>query len=199
MRLGRALLDVLRRDRSSATELPDEQLMNLPETIVQFGTGALLRGLIDDAVHGANQRGAHAGRIVAIASTGSARDQALREQDGLFTLVVEGIEKGQRIEEARVVSSLSRAISAADDWDDVLVLARQESLRFAFSNTTEVGIVDDHVSRFDDRPPKSFPAKLTRFLAERARAFDYDPRRGLVVIPCELIENNGDKLASIVL
>lgn len=199
MRLGRAVLGGLRRDRGSATEFPDEQLLDLPETIVQFGTGALLRGLIDDSVHRANQRGTYGGRIVAIASTGSARDQAVREQDGLFTLVVEGIDKGQRVEDVRVVSSLSRAISAADDWDAVLAVARQEQLQFVFSNTTEVGIADDNVSRFDDRPPKSFPAKLARFLAERARTFDYDPRCGLVVIPCELIEDNGERLASIVL
>jgi tagaturonate reductase len=66
------------------------------------------------------------------------------------------------------------------------------------SNTTEVGIVLDDDDRFDADPPRSFPGKLTRFLAERARAFDYDERRGLVVLPCELIENNGDTLQDIV-
>ena len=166
---------------------------------MQFGTGALLRGgFVDDFIHRANQQGLFAGRIVAVASTGSVRDRALNEQDGLYTLVVEGIERGQRVQERRVISSLSRAISAVDEWPAVLELARKPELQYVFSNTTEVGIVADTESGKDDAPPKSFPAKLTRFLFERARAFNYDPARGLVVIPCELIENNGAKLREIV-
>jgi mannitol-1-phosphate/altronate dehydrogenase len=98
------------------------------------------------------------------------------------------------VQDCRIISSLSRAISAVDDWPAVLALARAPELQYVFSNTTEVGIVADAESAKDDVPPRSFPAKLTRFLFERARAFDYDPARGLTVIPCELIENNGAKL-----
>jgi tagaturonate reductase len=198
-RLNRALLDTIRRERGVLIDVPAERLLELPELAVQFGTGALLRGFVDDFLHRANQQGLFGGRIVAIASTGSVRDRALNEQDGLYTLVVEGIERGQRVQECRIISSLSRAISAVDEWPEVLALARAPELQYVFSNTTEVGIVADADSGKDDAPPRSFPAKLTRFLFERARAFDYDAARGLTVIPCELIENNGAKLREIVL
>jgi len=197
-RLNRSLLDTIRRERAGIVDVPANELLDLPELAVQFGTGALLRGFVDDFIHRANQKGLFAGRIVAVASTGSVRDRALNEQDGLYTLVVEGVERGQRVQQRRVISSLSRAISAVDEWSSVLELARKPELQYVFSNTTEVGIVADAQSGKDDAPPKSFPAKLTRFLFERARAFDYDPARGLIVIPCELIENNGTKLREIV-
>ena len=197
-RLNRALLATVRRERADVVAVPADELLDLPERAVQFGTGALLRGFVDDFVHNANVQGAFAGRIVAIASTGSARDRALREQDGLYTLVVEGIERGSPMRECRIISSVSRAISATDEWNEVLELARQPLLEFVFSNTTEVGIVADDDSGAEDAPPRSFPAKLTRFLYERAHAFEYAAERGVTVIPCELIENNGARLKEIV-
>jgi tagaturonate reductase len=198
-RLNRALLDTIRREHGDVVDVPAAPLLDLPERAVQFGTGALLRGFIDDFVHRANVDGAFGGRIVAIASTGSARDRALREQDGLYTLVVEGIERGEPVRECRIISSLSRALSAVDEWHDVLALAREPLLEYVFSNTTEVGIAPDEDSGPDDAPPRSFPAKLTRFLFERARAFEFDEQRGLTVIPCELIEDNGARLREIVI
>jgi tagaturonate reductase len=197
-RLNRSLLDTIRRERAGVVDVPADDLLDLPELAVQFGTGALLRGFVDDFIHRANQKGLFAGRIVAIASTGSVRDRALNEQDGLYTLVVEGIERGERVQERRIISSLSRAISAVDEWPAVLQLARAPELQYVFSNTTEVGIVADTESAPDDAPPRSFPAKLTRFLYERGKTFNYDAARGLTVIPCELIENNGTKLRDIV-
>jgi tagaturonate reductase len=197
--LRRSLLDRVRAERKGVVSVPDAALLDPPERIVQFGTGALLRGLIDDFIHRANVAGKFGGRIVAIASTGSARDRALREQDGLYTLVVEGIERGERVEQARIISSVSRALSAADQWGDVLAVARSPLIEYVFSNTTEVGIVADDESLAGDSPPKSFPAKLTRFLYERGRAFDFDAARGVTVIPCELIEDNGARLRDIVL
>jgi tagaturonate reductase len=196
--LNRALLDGIRSERAGVVDVPSEALLELPERAVQFGTGALLRGFVDDFVHNANVQGRFGGRIVAIASTGSARDRALRDQDGLYTLVVEGIERGQPMRECRIISSVSRAISAADEWNAVLELARQPLLEFVFSNTTEVGIVADEDSGAEDAPPKSYPAKLTRFLFERANTFEYAADRGLTVIPCELIEDNGARLKEIV-
>ena len=198
-RLNRSLLDTVRRERGDVVDVPADALLDLPERAVQFGTGALLRGFIDDFVHRANVDGRFGGRIVAIASTGSVRDRALREQDGLYTLVVEGIEHGLPIRECRIISSVSRALSASDEWNEVLALAREPLLEYVFSNTTEVGIVADEDSGAEDAPPRSFPAKLTRFLFERASAFDFDQARGLTVIPCELIEDNGARLREIVI
>src|SRR5690606_17653306 len=47
-------------------------------------------------------------------------------------------------------------------------------------------------------PPRSFPGKLTAWLYERACAFMYDPNKGVTVLPCELIEDNGAVLYDIV-
>ena len=197
--LNRSLLRTLRTKHGSAVVVPDESLLNLPELAVQFGTGGFLRGFLDDFLHRANVAGTFGGRVVMIGSTGSARDRSIRAQDGLYTLVVEGIERGEPVQECRIISSVSRALSAVDEWPDVLELARAPQLQYVFSNTTEVGIAADDVARLDDAPPKSFPAKLTQFLWERAQAFEFSAASGLIVVPCELIENNGARLKEIVL
>jgi tagaturonate reductase len=184
---------------ATAAQVPDAALLALPERVVQFGTGAFLRGFVDCFIDAANRAGHFDGRIVAVGSTGSGRDGAINDQDGLYTLCVQGVVDGRPHEETRIIASVSRAISAADAWSEVLACARNPDIELVFSNTTEVGIALDEGDEPSLEPPRSFPGKLTRFLYERARAFEYDPSNGLVVIPCELIENNGDRLRSIVL
>ncbi len=198
-RLGRALLRDAAFRGAGNVAIPAPELLDLPERAVQFGTGALLRGFVDYFLDEANRQGRFNGRVVAIGSTGSGRDAALTEQDGLYTLNVQGIEGGRVVRSPRVVSSVSRAISARDQWDEVLACARNPELALVFSNTTEVGIVLDPDDTADASPPRSFPGKLTRFLHERGQAFGWSPARGVVVVPCELIEANGDRLREIVL
>jgi tagaturonate reductase len=169
-----------------------------PERIVQFGTGAFLRGFVEYFVDQANRRGVFSGSIVAVASTGTTRDAQLNEQDGLYTLVIQGIDGAKAREERTIVSALSRAVSARENWEAVLALARNPVIETVVSNTTEVGIVLDESDAFDASPPRSFPGKLTRFLFERAREFNYDVHRGVTVLPCELIEDNGDVLRRVV-
>jgi len=179
-------------------ELPPPAILALPETVVQFGTGAFLRGFADYFIDDANRRGKFGGSIVAVSSTGSSRDTVLNEQDGLFTLATQGLERGEARRRYRVVSSVSRALSASDDWEAILAVARDPAIRIVISNTTEVGITYDEGDSFDARPPRSFPGKLVRFLYERARHFDFATDRGLIVLPCELIEDNGSTLRAIV-
>src|SRR5512138_1810646 len=100
--------------------LPTEAQVALPERAVQFGTGALLRGLVDSLLDDANRQGLFGGRVVMIGSTGSGRDRAINEQGGLFTLVVQGLVDGQAKREFRVVSSVSRALAASTQWAEVL-------------------------------------------------------------------------------
>ncbi|HEV2148376.1 MAG TPA: tagaturonate reductase [Longimicrobiaceae bacterium] len=178
---------------------PAPELLELPEKAVQFGTGAFLRGFVEFFLDAANRAGRFGGRVVMVGSTGSGRDQVLNEQDGLYTLAVQGISDGAPFREHRVIGSVSRALSARGEWDRVLALARAPELELVFSNTTEVGIALDEEDRPDLQPPRSFPGKLVRFLYERATAFGFAPERGVVVIPCELIEDNGDRLREIVL
>lgn len=197
-RLGRALVTDGTLGRVEGLGAPDAALLDLPERAVQFGTGALLRGFVDAILDDANRRGAFAGRVVAVASTASGRTDAINDQDGLYTLVVQGIDADGPRADARVIGSVSRALSAATEWDAVLALARDPALRLVFSNTTEIGIVLDPSDEPDAGPPRSFPGKLARFLYERGRATGFDPAAGVVVLPCELIERNGDRLREVV-
>jgi tagaturonate reductase len=185
----------------SDTTLPTPAQLALPERAVQFGTGALLRGLVDALLDDANRQGKFGGRVVMIGSTGSGRDRALNDQSGLFTLVVQGLVNGESKREFRVVSSVSRALAATSEWDEVLRCAENPDLELIFSNTTEIGIAFDEADAAggaEASPPRSFPGKLTAFLLRRARTFGFDAARAPVVIPTELIEGNGDKLRDIV-
>jgi len=197
-RLSRELVASLGVASTGDLEVPPPEALDLRERVVQFGTGAFLRGFAEFFVDEANRAGRYDGSIVAVSSTGSTRDALLNEQDGLFTLAIEGIEGGAARRRYRIVGSLSRALSAKENWDDVLALARDPHVHAVISNTTEIGITFDEQDAFDAAPPRSFPGKLTRFLYERARAFDFDPSCGLVVLPCELIEDNGETLCAIV-
>lgn len=182
---------------------PDPAHLALPEKAVQFGTGAFLRGFVDYYLDEANRDGLFGGRVVAIGSTGSGRDDALRAQDGLYTVATELEGEDRVVHEYRIVSAVSRAVSAQQEWDAVLALARSPELELVFSNTTEVGIQLDPADAADlgaaGEAPRSFPGKLARFLIERGRAMRWADDRGVVVLPCELIEANGSKLREIVL
>src|SRR5258705_4699138 len=142
--LSRSLVGsrTLQRD-AGAMELPRADVLDLPERAMQFGTGALLRGLVDFFIDEANARGQFGGRIVMVGSTGSGRDRRLNEQDGLYTLVVQGLVDGTARRECRVIASVSRALAATSEWDAVLRAAESPAVDLIFSNTTEVGIVLD--------------------------------------------------------
>jgi tagaturonate reductase len=178
---------------------PDsERLLSLPEKIIQFGTGVLLRGLPDYFVHKANQQGIFNGRIVVVKSTNRGGTDAFSDQENLFTHCIRGIEDGQAVEETFVNTAISRTLSARSEWSEILRCAHNPELRIAISNTTEVGIqlVEDDLAA---SPPSSFPGKLTAFLYERFQAFDGSPESGMVVVPTELVVDNGTKLRDIVL
>ena len=126
-RLGRALVEAAARRPAGdprPVDFPAPALLDLPERVVQFGTGAFLRGFVDDVIDAANRRGLFGWRVVAVGSTGSGRDATLREQDGLYTLAVRGVDGGRVRAEQRVIGAVSRALSARDDWDAVLACAR---------------------------------------------------------------------------
>lgn len=196
--LSRALLfdpDIVGRHGVS---LPPAGALDLPERVIQFGTGAFLRGFVGSFIDDANRRGTLNGRIVAVSSTGSGRDAAINRQNGLYTLVVQGRDGARTRQDVRIVAATSRALSAQDEWPAVLQCARDPRIRLVFSNTTEVGIALDEPDAQPPGPPRSFPGKMTVFLLERASALDFDPAHAPVVIPCELIEGNGDRLRDIV-
>ncbi|WP_257669143.1 tagaturonate reductase [Parapedobacter tibetensis] len=179
--------------------MPPDGWAKLPEKVLQFGTGVLLRGLPDYFIDKANRQGVFNGRIVVVKSTANGRTDAFAEQDGLYTLHVKGIEGGGEKQETILVSAISRVLSAAQQWDEIMKVAAKPELEVVISNTTEVGIVLDEHDDLKAQPPRSFPGKLTAVLYSRFRHFNGDKSRGLVILPTELISNNGDKLKEIVL
>ena len=182
----------------SKINCPNPALLSLPERVLQFGTGVLLRGLPDYLIDQANRQGVFNGRIVVVKSTDGGDAAAFERQDGLYTLCIRGIRDGEEVSENVVCSAISRVLSARSQWDAVLAFAASPDLSVVISNTTEVGIqlVQEDVRQ---SPPASFPGKLLAVLLARYRAFHGDPERGLVIVPTELVTDNGSKLESIVL
>ena len=176
---------------------PADAIFSLSEKVLQFGTGVLLRGLPDYFIDKANRQGLFNGRIVVVKSTDGGDAGAFDRQDSLYTLCVRGIEEGKKVEENIICSAISRVLSARDQWQQILKLAHSPEMQIIVSNTTEVGIqlVEDDIRR---NPPASFPGKLLAFLYERWKAFNGSPESGMVIIPTELIVDNGKKLKSIV-
>ncbi|HEX6063207.1 MAG TPA: tagaturonate reductase, partial [Longimicrobiales bacterium] len=185
-----------RLSRAHFSSLPST---HFPERVLQFGTGGFLRGFIGHFIDEANLHNGFDGCIVAVGSTGSGRDRVINEQDGLFTLWVRGIVDREAVSDLQLNSAFSRALSATEHWPEVLKCARSRDLELIFSNTTEAGLVIEDGDDLNDEPPHSFPAKLTRLLWERAEHFDFARDRGVVVVPCELIEDNGTILRDMVL
>ena len=178
---------------------PDhKKLLALPEKIIQFGTGVLLRGLPDFFVNKANQQNIFNGRIVVVKSTSQGGVDAFGIQKNIFSHSIRGIENGNQIDETVINSAISRTLSASNNWAEILECAHNPEMQIVISNTTEVGIqfVEDNLQA---SPPVSFPGKLTAFLYERFKAFDGSAESGLVIVPTELIVGNGTKLREIVL
>ncbi len=176
--------------------LPTAAQLAFPEKVLQFGTGVLLRGLPDQYIHEANRTGKFSGRVVVVKSTQAGTTDAFSAQDGLYTVCVRGIADGQLVNEAHVNASISRVLSASEDWMEILSLATSDDLQVVTSNTTEVGIVFEEENIFEGTPA-SFPGKLLAVLHSRYVHFGGDLKKGLVIIPAELIEENGTKLKDV--
>ncbi len=168
---------------------------SFPETILQFGAGRFLRAFADLFIHQANEEGQNVGRIVVVQSTGDERATALNRQKGRYHVAVRGYEGGAVVDRLETSASISRALVAASQWDEVLALARSPQLRIILSNTTESGYNLDPTDKPEDAPPRSFPAKLLAVLRERFETGG----SGLIIVPCELREHNADTLRGLLL
>ncbi len=180
-------------------QLPKQEVFSYPEKVLQFGTGVLLRGLCDYYIDKANRQGIFKGRVVLVKSTDRPGADAFTEQDGLFTHCIKGIDNGTAIEETVVNAAISRTLTAATEWDSILALAQSKDMQVIISNTTEVGIQYVANDPISEGSPKSFPAKLLAFLHARYQHFNGSSESGMVIVPTELIINNGDALKEIVL
>jgi tagaturonate reductase len=165
-------------------------MTQLPETILQFGSGKFLRGFVDYFVHQANAEGQNVGRIVIVQSTGDKRADLLNQQGGRYHVAVRGLLDGKRIDQVEEVHSVSRALIAARQWDEVLKFAMSPQLKYIICNTAEAGYTLDPQDNKESRPPRSFPARLLRLLEARYQAKAPAP----TILPCELFEGNADLL-----
>ena len=193
--LSKALIEA--SGASPVVALPAPALFDLPEKVLQFGTGVLLRGLPDFLIDQANRQGIFNGRVVVVKSTDGGDATAFARQDGLYTVCIRGVEDGQTINEDVVCASISRVLSAKSQWAEVLQVAASPVLQVVLSNTTEVGIVLDETENVRATPPRSFPGKLLAVLYARYQTFGGASDKGLVIVPTELIPDNGTKLRSI--
>lgn len=163
-----------------------------PVKVLQFGEGNFLRAFVDYMIDFANERSDFNGSVVLVKPIAVGKlFPAFKEQDYRYTVMLRGLVDGQPVEQTRVVTSVSDAVDSYNEYDRYAAYAKVPTLRFIVSNTTEAGIVLDESDEFSLCPPKSYPGKLTKFLYERAEAFDYAEEKGLIILPVELIDDNG--------
>jgi len=169
-------------------------MKQLPETVLQFGSGKFLRAFADLFIHQVNQQGHDVGRVVVVQTTGEERARLLNQQGGRYHVLIRGLADGATVDRTEEVASISRALVVSRQWPEVLTVARSPDLRYVISNTAEVGYTLYARDRPTDVPPRSFPAKLLLLLKERHDA----GHPGLTILPCELFEHNADRLLGIV-
>ncbi|WP_066310494.1 tagaturonate reductase [Bacillus sp. FJAT-29814] len=170
-----------------------------PEKVLQFGEGNFLRAFVDWQIDVLNKEADFNGSVVVVQPLGQGMVEKLNEQDGLYTLFLQGMKDGKAVREHTAITSISRGLNLFTQYDQYLELAANPELRFIFSNTTEAGIAFDENDRLEDRPQSSYPGKLAAFLYQRYQVFNGDKEKGFIIVPCELIDRNGEKLKQIVL
>jgi tagaturonate reductase len=170
-----------------------------PERIIQFGEGNFLRAFVDWMVHQMNEKVDFNTSVVVVQPIEKGMIDLLNEQNGLYTLVLKGLKNGIQSKETELIQSISRGINPYTQFDQYLALAENSDMRFIVSNTTEAGIAFSADDTIDMAPPKTFPGKLTRLLYHRFKIFGNDKAKGFILLPCELIDRNGDELKKMVL
>lgn len=178
-------------------------LKDAPERVLQFGEGNFLRAFVDYFIDMMNEKAGFNSKVVLvqpIANHGGFNlADVINEQEGLYTLYLRGFENGQKVNDKRVISCVSRCLNVYSDYEAVMACAENPELRYITCNTTEAGISYDPSCQFTDTPPASYPAKLTQFLYHRFEKFGKEAGKGFVILACELIDNNGKELEKCVL
>ncbi|MEO8237259.1 MAG: tagaturonate reductase [Flavobacterium sp.] len=170
-----------------------------PVKVVQFGEGNFLRAFVDYAFHKLNKELDFNAGIAIVQPLKDGMVHLINDQDGLYTLFMNGIKKGEKIQDIELITNIVKGINPYTEFADYLALAKEEELQFIVSNTTEAGIEFIESDTPDMQPPVSFPAKLTVLLYERFKHFNGDASKGLTIIPCELIDYNSETLKKIIL
>ena len=173
------------------------KLMELPERVIQFGTGVLLRGLPDYYIQKSNQAGNFNGRIVIVKSTSHGDVNSWKDQDFLFTHCVRGVVNDTPITSNLINTSVSRVLQAQTQWSEILDCAANPQINVLLSNTTEKGLVYQEENILNGIP-KSFPCKVLAYLYHRYSTLGDIPEADIVIVPTELVDDNGELLQSFV-
>ena len=170
-----------------------------PIKVVQFGEGNFLRAFVDYAFHKLNKEVDFNAGIAMVQPLKDGMVHLINDQDGLYTLFMNGIKKGEKIQDIELITNIVKAINPYTQFSDYLALAKEEELQFIVSNTTEAGIEFIESDTPDMQPPVSFPAKLAVLLYERFKHFNGDTSKAVTIIPCELIDYNSETLKKYIL
>ncbi|MBX2842014.1 MAG: tagaturonate reductase [Flammeovirgaceae bacterium] len=171
-----------------------EQRERLPEKILQFGEGNFLRAFVNWIVDTMNKKLDFNAGVAVVQPIDRGLVDMLNDQDGLYTLYLNGIKNGEAVSEHQVIDCITRGLNPYKQYEEYLTIGESEDLKFIISNTTEAGIAFNENDKLDDAPQQSFPGKLTALLHKRFQKFGGSKESGLVFIPCELIDKNGIKL-----
>lgn len=174
-------------------------LKDAPERVLQFGEGGFLRAFVDYFIDVMNEKAGFNSKVVLCQPIASGLTDMINEQEGLYTLYLRGFQNGQKVNNKRIISSVSRCINPYTDFEALLACAENPDLRFITCNTTEAGIAYDPSCQFTDAPAASYPGKLTQFLYRRFQKFGTEKGKGFIVLACELIDDNGKELEKCVL
>ena len=167
-------------------------LKDAPEKVLQFGEGNFLRAFVNYWFDVSNEKVGWNGKCCLVQPIAPGLAKLINAQEGLYTLYLRGRQNGEKVDAKRVISSVSRCLNPyeKEGYDAMMQVAVSDDLEYIVSNTTEAGIVYDPACQAADCPPASFPAKLTQVLLARYNA----KKPGVVVLSCELIDNNGKEL-----
>lgn len=178
---------------------PSYDVNQLPIKVLQIGEGVFLRAFVDPILHELNQSVGFNGGVVVAQPRAGGHARKLNEQDGLYTVILRGNLRRNLVQKRQIVGCIREGLDPYTQYDRWCQLARERHLRFVFSNTTEAGIALSPHDQADACPTVSFPGKMAQFLKMRFDHFRGDPSTGLIFIPCELIEDNGTTLRSLIL
>ena len=165
-----------------------------PERIIQFGEGNFLRAFVDWIIWNMNKKTNFNASVVVVQPIEKGMVEWLNGQDCLYHVNLQGRQDGKPVDQLDRIDVISRALNPYSQNAAFMALAEQPEIRFVISNTTEAGITFDPNCKFTDAPASSYPGKLTQLLYRRFKAFNGDPKKGLILMPCELIFLNGHHL-----
>ncbi len=169
-----------------------------PVKVLQFGEGNFLRAFVDWIIDLLNEKSDFNGSVMMVQPLAKGMGEMINDQDGLYTTVLRGVRNGKPVEEFRKITSVEGCINPYSEYDKFIAQAENPDLRFIISNTTEAGIAYHEGDKLENKPQVSYPGKVCAFLYKRYQHFNGSADKGIIVIPCELIDKNGDNLKAII-